>query len=218
MSSVANTTIGPCKELSLIHQESPKWSASRNCCLNYEPAFPYGTELRIVKKTIFEIESRFPGTLAITPRPRGGDWLEVDIAALSFQGVNVLVSLLEAEEAFELGLEGESASCAIHGIEFLTLPVPDLGIPVDSTKFVQAATDLAGVLRKGKCIAIHCRQSVGRSGLLAASIAVAAGLGGLTDAIEAVSEARGVRVPETPAQLEWLRRYEPHLSAGKNNA
>jgi protein-tyrosine phosphatase len=169
-----------------------------------------------VRKTIFEIQFRFPGVLAITPRPRGGDWLEVDIAALSFQGVNVLVSLLEAEEAFELGLERESASCEINGIEFWTLPVPDLGTPIDSPKFVRAATDLARVLRKGKCIAIHCRQSVGRSGLLAASIAVAAGLG-LTDAIEAVSEARGVRVPETPAQLEWLRRYEPHLSAGKNN-
>jgi hypothetical protein len=115
-----------------------------------------------VRKTIFEIQFRFPGVLAITPRPRGGDWLEVDIAALSFQGVHVLVSLLEAEEAFELGLEGESASCAVNGIEFWTLPVPDLGTPIDSPKFVQAATDLAGVLRKGKCIAIHCRQSVGR--------------------------------------------------------
>jgi protein-tyrosine phosphatase len=164
-----------------------------------------------VPPTIFEIQLRAPGTLAITPRPRGWDWLDVDIAALSTHGVNVLVSLLERDEAFDLGLELEPASCATCGIEFLSLPVPDLGAPLDSQRFIHAARYLVGSLRQGKQIAVHCRQSVGRSGLLAVSIAVAAGLG-LDEAIEGVSRARGVRVPETTAQLEWLRRYKDHLS------
>jgi len=157
---------------------------------------------------IFKIQLAYPGSLAITLRPRGWDWLEVDIADLSTHGVNVLVSLLERGEVSSLGLEQESACCATRGIEFLSLPVPDLGPPVDSDRFVNAARDLVGLIRQGKNIAVHCRQSVGRSGLLAVSVAVATELGG-DEAIEAVSKARGVRVPETTAQLEWLRRYKP---------
>ena len=161
--------------------------------------------------TIFQIPLRCAGMLAITPRPRGGDWLEVDVAALLVGGINVLVSLLESDEAAELGLGEELVCCASHGIEFLSLPVPDLGAPRDSAAFVTAATDLAQLLREGRHIAVHCRQSVGRSGLLAVSVAVASGLE-LGEAVETVSEARGVQVPETPTQLAWLRRYESHLS------
>lgn len=164
-----------------------------------------------MSSTVFEIPLGLPGPLAITPRPRGGDWLEVDIAALSARGVNVLVSLLEHDEASELGLEQEVAVCAACGIEFLSLPVPDLGTPHDSTAFIAAARDLARLLRGGKSIAAHCRQSVGRSGLLTVSVALAAGLE-LGQAVEAVSQARGVRVPETTAQMEWLRRYATPLS------
>jgi protein-tyrosine phosphatase len=130
---------------------------------------------------------------------------------LSAGGVNVLVSLLESDEAAELGLDGEWASCATHGIEFLSLPVPDLGAPRDSPQFVKAVTDLVQMLREGKHIAVHCRQSVGRSGLLAISVGVASGLD-LDEAVGIVSRARGVQVPETSTQLAWLRRYQGHLS------
>src|SRR6185503_3984148 len=144
-------------------------------------------------KNIFEIRLGLPGLLAISPRPRGGDWLEVDISALAAQHLDVLVSLLEPAEASELGLEDEAACCAASGFEFLSLPVPDLGTPLDSLGFTRVAANLAGLLREGRRIAIHCRQSVGRSGLLAVSIAVAAGVS-LDNAIEAVCAARGVRV------------------------
>jgi protein-tyrosine phosphatase len=164
-----------------------------------------------VSATIFQIPLPGIGMLAITPRPRGGDWLEVDVAALSAGGVNMLVSLLETDEAAELGLDDELACCASYGVEFLSLPVPDLGVPRVSETFVMAATDLAKLLREGKHIAVHCRQSVGRSGLLAVSVAVASGLE-LGEAVETVSKARGVQVPETPTQLAWLRRYQSHLS------
>jgi hypothetical protein len=41
-------------------------------------------------------------------------------------------------------------------------------------------------------------------------MAVAMGVD-LQNAIETVSIARGVRVPETPAQLEWLRNHQEAL-------
>jgi protein-tyrosine phosphatase len=160
---------------------------------------------------IFKIPLCIPGTLAITPRPRGGDWLDDDIAALAAGGVRVLVSLLCADEQIEPRLENEAAVCLTQGVAFIALPVPDLGAPIDTREFVQTVQDLAALLRAGKSVAVHCRQSVGRSGLLAVSIAVAVGVA-LESAIEDVSTARGVRVPETAAQIEWLRRNEDELS------
>ncbi len=160
---------------------------------------------------IFRIPVGIPGTLAITPRPRGGDWLDDDIAALAAQGVGVLVSLLRTDEQLELGLENEAATCLAHGIEFIALPVPDLGAPIDSREFMQAVQGLATLLRGGAGVAVHCRQSVGRSGLLAVAIAVAVGVP-LESAIREVSAARGVPVPETTVQSDWLRRNVVQLS------
>jgi protein-tyrosine phosphatase len=119
--------------------------------------------------------------------------------------------MLCADEQSELGLENEAAACLAQGVEFIALPVPDLGAPIDSREFVQAVQDLAARLRAGDSVSVHCRQSVGRSGLLAVSIAVAVGVT-LESAIDEVSIARGVRVPETAAQSEWLRRNEDELS------
>jgi protein-tyrosine phosphatase len=161
--------------------------------------------------TIFKVAIGVPGTLAITPRPRGGDWLDDDIAALAAKGVDVLVSLLGIDEQIELGLVNEGAVCEVHGVEFVPVPVPDLGAPIDSHQFVQAARRLAALLQAGRYVAVHCRQSVGRSGLLAVSIAVAMGIT-LEQALEGVSAARAVRVPETAVQSDWLRRNVNQLS------
>jgi len=161
--------------------------------------------------SLFKVPIGTPGYLAITPRPRGGDWLDDDIAALASQGVDIVVSLLGGDEEIELDLEGEGAACRANGVDFLAVPVPDLGAPSDVGKFVQAVQELVARLRAGKNVAVHCRQSVGRSGLLAVSIALAVGVP-LESAIEDTSVARGVRVPETAVQREWLRRTADQLT------
>src|SRR5262249_7719533 len=152
------------------------------------------------------------GELAIIHRPRGNDWLADDISALAGQGVSTIVSLLGRDEDEELGLLDEARICAAFGIAFVALPVPDLAAPSDADAFVHLARRLAERLRGGAHVAIHCRQSVGRSGMLAVSVAVACRLT-LQAAIEIVSAARGVAVPETDAQREWLRRNTIQLSA-----
>ena len=160
---------------------------------------------------MFQISIDAPGTVSITARPRGGDWLEDDVARLVRQGAGVVVSLLCAGEQIELALEKEAAICSTHDIEFISLPVPDLGVPDDTEAFVVVVHRLARLARDGSNIAVHCRQSVGRSGLLAVSIVVALGTA-LEPAIERVSDARGVRVPETDEQRRWLRHNERRLS------
>lgn len=160
---------------------------------------------------IFRIPITSQGSLAIAPRPRGGDWLEDDIADLARSGVRVLVSMLREDEQHELGLQGEAAACSRCQIEFVPVPVPDLGAPTDGEAFIRAVHGLADRIRTGASIAMHCRQSVGRSGMLAVSIAVALGVP-LESALADVSRARGVSVPETKEQIDWLRRNAAALS------
>lgn len=154
---------------------------------------------------IFHIPIDVPGVLSIVRRPRGGDWLEDDISALRREGVSVLVSLLGRDEEEELNLASEANTCERCGIQFMAVPVQDLAAPSDARAFIESVHRFADLLRNGAHVAVHCRQSVGRSGLLAVSISVACGLT-LDEALEVVSAARGIPVPETEAQREWLRQ------------
>src|SRR5262245_8964792 len=54
----------------------------------------------------------------ILPRPRGGDWLRDETMAWREAGLDVVVSLLEPEEAAQLVLEDEAAAAAASGIAF----------------------------------------------------------------------------------------------------
>ena len=121
------------------------------------------------------------------------------------------MSLLCDSEWIELGLAEEAAICSRYHIDFISLPVPDLGVPVDTGEFIEVVHRLATLIRGGTRIAVHCRQSVGRSGLLVASVAMACGMP-LHTALETISKARGVAVPETQVQKDWLQRMETRLS------
>jgi protein-tyrosine phosphatase len=65
-------------------------------------------------------------------------------------------------------------------------------------------------LVSGAAVAVHCRAGIGRSGLVAAGLLVAQGRSP-AEAFTAVSNARGVRVPDTPDQEAWLHRQAQSL-------
>jgi protein-tyrosine phosphatase len=68
---------------------------------------------------------------------------------------------------------------------------------------------ISDALEEGKNIAVHCRQGLGRSGLIAAGILASSGVNA-EQAIEIVSSARGQNVPETAEQRSWILRL--HLT------
>lgn len=156
-----------------------------------------------MRAEIFWIADIPVGRLAVLPRPRGGDWLEDEVKSLRQAGIDVLVSLLTADEVSELGLADEATCCAACGVQFFSSPISDRGIPADSReacRFVRALTDLVD---SGKAVAVHCRQGVGRSALVAACVLVA--LGSRPDAaFERIAQARGCPVPDTDEQCSWL--------------
>jgi len=117
--------------------------------------------------------------------------------------MDVVVSLLERDEAAQLQLDQEGEVAGLDGIDFIWFPIPDRGVPGSAPSVLSLSKKIIGALEEGKNVAVHCRQGIGRSGMIAAAALVSSGTGS-EEAIKAVSAARGVPVPETPAQVEWL--------------
>jgi protein-tyrosine phosphatase len=160
---------------------------------------------------IYSINGPWKGCLAIVPRPRGGDWLEDEVRAWRKAGLDVVVSLLTRDEIADLDLDQEANYCEAHDLQFLELPIPDLGVPSSR----EAGLDLLGKLDKaltaGKSVGLHCRQGIGRSGLIAASLLVLSGLDPEM-AFQRVGSARGLQVPETPEQRDWVIEFARELA------
>jgi protein-tyrosine phosphatase len=161
---------------------------------------------------IYWIETPTPGRLAIMPRPRGGDWLQDEVAGWSKAGVNVVVSLMTPDEVANFDLSREISLSNAAGIEFVEFPIVDRGIPASREAAVELTIELARRLVDGKNVAIHCRQGLGRAPLLAIAILVQAGLDFPT-AKEHVRQARGCPVPETREQDAWLATFSNELLA-----
>ncbi len=145
-------------------------------------------------------------SLAIMPRPRAGDWLEDEVAQWQREGLATVVSLLEPAEVAELELGAEPTLCASHGIEFLSFPMPDRGVPPSARAFDTFLAPLVANLRAGAAIGVHCRAGIGRAGLTAACILVRAGIP-YPLAFPAISRARRVKVPDTEQQESWVERF-----------
>jgi protein-tyrosine phosphatase len=152
---------------------------------------------------IHRIDGPWTGKLAIVARPRGGDWLADDVRFWKETGLEVIVSLLTKVESndFELGLEKQL--CEEIGLRFIAFPITDLSVPSSNQATLELLSELENLLSSGKNVGIHCRQGIGRSGLIASSLLVAAGLEA-HEAFGVVSSARRMQVPETSEQRDWV--------------
>jgi protein-tyrosine phosphatase len=158
-------------------------------------------------KDIFWIEGDTSIGLAIVTRPRGGDWLEDELRRMQRNGIQVLVSMLEDEEAESLGLAEERLLAEQNGLAFLSYPIADRTTPGDVSSFRGFAEDLAERLRAGERIAVHCRGSIGRASIATASALIHLGWSA-EKALAAVEAARGCPVPDTEEQLRWILSYK----------
>jgi protein-tyrosine phosphatase len=162
----------------------------------------------------YPINGPWPGKLAIIPRPRGGDWLADEAKSLRNEGFDIVVSLLTSEEAQELGLACEPKLIRDQGLQYYNYPIPDLGVPSSRESARNFLDTLYRSLLAGKKIALHCRGSIGRSGLIASSILVLAGIEP-SRAIREVSDARKCESPETPEQREWVMTLSAETASSR---
>ena len=163
-----------------------------------------------MRSEVFWVPSSGPGRIGIIARPRGGDWLEDEMRALRDAGADLLVSMLTPDEASELQLEREEELCQEQGIAFRSVPIPDRGIPSAEVNMTELAGELAGLLAEGKSIVVHCRQGIGRSAVMVASVLVASGENAAL-AYQKIEKARGRPVPDTQEQRAWVEQFAAHF-------
>jgi protein-tyrosine phosphatase len=157
-----------------------------------------------------------PGRLATMAHPRGGPCLADEMAGLAGAGVDVFVSALTWEEDRRLGLTEAAAAAAEAGIEFLSFPIADRGVPraqdiAGDSEVMALGVRLAAHVRAGRFVVTQCFAGIGRSTLLAVVTLVMLGVGP-EEALLRVGEARGLPVPDNDAQRHWFYEFAETLS------
>lgn len=138
--------------------------------------------------------------LAGMPRPGSSASLDDDLAFLTVQGIDLLVTL--TSDALNPSFLAE------YRIEALHLPVPDFHPPTlgQQLEFVEK---VAGKLSDGGRVGVHCAAGMGRTGTLLATFLVYLG-NTAEDAIARVRELRPGSI-ETVAQEAAIQVYSEYL-------
>jgi hypothetical protein len=98
-------------------------------------------------------------------------------------------------------------------MEFIAFPVPDGGVPASTRETMALAEAIVARLDEGKAVAVHCRAGIGRSSLIAACVLVLLGLApGM--AFDRIGKARGVKVPDTEGQRDWVDMFREATKTG----
>jgi hypothetical protein len=97
------------------------------------------------------------GKLALASRPRGGDWLCDEMSVWRSKGIDIVFSLLTAEEERDLDLQREAHEARAQGMAFLSFPIADRRVPESAAEAALALERLDKELGAGRRVVIHCR-------------------------------------------------------------
>jgi protein-tyrosine phosphatase len=161
---------------------------------------------------LYWVDGPWPGKLALASRPRGGEWLEDEISAWKQAGVNTVFSLLTPEEEKDLDIAHEAGQVKAHGLRFLSFPIPDREVPASPGALTKVLEEVENELATGRNVVMHCRQGIGRTGLVAACLFLGKGVDAET-ALKRLSQIRGEAMPETPEQRRWIDHYASTLAS-----
>lgn len=163
-----------------------------------------------MRPDIYKITQIGQGFLAVMAKPVAGEWIEDEFRGIAQFGIDRLVSLLETHEIRELGLQTAPDLCAANQIDFVHYPIKDRGLPSSLPVTQKLVVQLHDDLLKGDNTVIHCRAGIGRTGLLAAAVLIRHGYDAMV-ALAMISKARGVTVPDTEEQVDWLKKHQAAL-------
>ena len=152
------------------------------------------------------VDGPWQGRLALSARPRGGDWLGDELLHWKQRGIDTVVSLLEPAESDDLELAEECLQAERHGLRFQSIPIEDRSVPDGRLDFTRQLEQIERELQRGRNVVLHCRQGIGRTGLVAACLLMLQGFSP-SAAVELLSTARGISVPETAEQRHWLESF-----------
>lgn len=174
--------------------------------MNLVPTFMYMSRFREsmhYKPSFYVVEQIGSGFLAVMARPVPGEWIAEEFAGISSFGIDRVVSLLEPDEALDIGLGDEEEYCKQNGMEFVSYPIADRGLPdsvVEFSKFTHMLYESTG---RGISTVVHCRAGIGWTGIVAAGVLLQAGFEP-DEAFQHIAKARGMSVPDTDEQRAWI--------------
>lgn len=154
--------------------------------------------------TFYKVRDFGAGTHAVMAKPVAGEYIEEEFSGLAASGFHQVISLLEAHEAFEVGLSDEARLCEQNRLRFASFPIRDRGVPSNVGDFARITGEVCNDVWEGRSTVVHCRAGIGRTGLFAAGILMHAGVEA-DKALDFVAKSRGVEVLDTEEQAEWLR-------------
>jgi len=156
-----------------------------------------------MRPDIYKLELIGSGSLSVMAKPVSGEWIDDEFSAISSLGIDRIVSLLEAHEEKEVGLDAEKHLAEKYNMEFISYPIRDRGLPDSIQDYLKFTKRLYHEAAAGLNTVVHCRAGIGRTGIVAAGVLLHCGYEPL-DAIEHISKQRGVTVPDTEEQIDWV--------------
>ena len=156
-----------------------------------------------MRPDIYQVELIGNGFLAVMAKPNSGERIEDEFLGIANEGVNQIVSLLEAHEAYALGLQNEKFLSERNGMEFISFPIEDRGLPKSVSEFSKFTRELYHQIAGGKNTVVHCHAGIGRTGIVAAGILLHCGFGP-DEAFKHISLKRRIQVPNTIEQYIWV--------------
>lgn len=135
--------------------------------------------------------SACPGMKEFSTLDLYDDRIENDLQCICNWGATLIVNLLEVREIVTLGIGTLASRILSRNMSFLHLPMANNALPDEGfeEKWTLARPKLQQCLQGGERMLIHCKEGIGRSGIIAARLLIESGVDP-DSAIRAVKKAR----------------------------
>jgi hypothetical protein len=157
-----------------------------------------------------------PGRLLAGEYPIGQDYTDARARLAQFReaGINYFIDLTEPGE-----LAAYRHLLPVH-TKYIGCPIADTGVPKSAAQMQGLLSEIRAAVEARRCIYLHCRAGIGRTGLVVGCYLADEGGDG-KKALKQLNELwlqseranSWPEVPQTPEQAEYIRRW-PKLKAG----
>jgi len=154
-----------------------------------------------------KLPAGIPGRLYLSGMPGSSEGWESFLAELARLKIGEIVSLTPDGE-IEQKSPGYAAAIANEAIPCLrrSFPISDFGVPHDLSEYASFVERIAGRLRAGGSVLVHCGAGIGRTGTFAVCLLIALGEGEPTARQAVISAGSKPETPEQDRLIAWFAR------------